>query len=226
MLLRALTRRATRITIRTVFAPTQRFLPRHKDARSLYDEMREITKEGGDFTVRNYMAVLEDLSEESTLVETELFPKEVLDFYTRMNLEDDVTEYEIKNYKNPYRGGGQGDYREGMRFKIANAIDCLKTHPNSKRASIPIPFTLDGSSTINWRDDVQTKCCRELYLFIDEGKLCCTAVLRMQNASIFPKNIHFFGVLLRRVAAKLDVPLGEYTHVVANLCHDRSAPHC
>ena len=48
----------------------------------------------------------------------------------------------------------------------------------------------------------------------------------MQNASIFPKNIHFFAALLKRVAGELGVPLGEYTHIIANLCHDRSATNC
>jgi hypothetical protein len=34
----------------------------------------------------------------------------------------------------PERGGGQGDYRQGIRAKISNAIECLKTEPLSKRA--------------------------------------------------------------------------------------------
>jgi hypothetical protein len=35
----------------------------------------------------------------------------------------------------------------------------------------------------------QTKCCRELHLYIEDGKLCCTGFLRLQNATIFPKNV-------------------------------------
>ena len=34
----------------------------------------------------------------------------------------------------PERGGDQGDYRAGIRSKINNAIECLKTEPLSKRA--------------------------------------------------------------------------------------------
>ena len=49
---------------------------------------------------------------------------------------------------------------------------------------------------------------------------------RMQNASIFPKNIHFFATLLDHVANELDLELGEYTHWITNLCHDRSAISC
>ena len=55
------------------------------------------------------------------------------------------------------RGGAQGDYREGMPRKIANAIDCLKTHNHSKRAIIPIPFNSEGSENVNWHDAGQTK---------------------------------------------------------------------
>ena len=192
----------------------------------LYDEMRRLTRKGGDFTVHNYVAVLEDLSAEATTVETDLFPIAALDFYTRWNLEEAVSDEEIATLKTPERGGAQGDYRRGMRRKIDNAVDCLRTHQNSKRASIPIPFTDSGSETIDWRDPGQTKCCRELYLYIENDRLSCTGVLRVQNASIFPKNIHFFGALLRRVAAELDIELGVYTHVVASLCHDRTATNC
>ena len=52
----------------------------------------------------------------------------------------------------------------------------------------------------------------------------------MQNASIFPKNIHFFATLLHHVASELEcvgvTGVGEYTHFIANLCHDRSASNC
>ena len=219
-------RRTASVMKRRLRAPAHALLPRHKTARSLYDEMRHLTRAGGDFTIHNYVAVLEDLSEGATTVETELFPIAALDFYTRWNLEETITDEEIDAYKTPERGGAQGDYRYGMRRKIANAVDCLRTHENSKRASIPIPFTDSGSETIDWRDRGQTKCCRELYLYIENDRLSCTGVLRVQNASIFPKNIHFFGALLRRVAAELDVELGVYTHVVASLCHDRSATNC
>ena len=219
-------RRAAIIARRRLHAPAHALLPRHATARSLYDEMRHLTRAGGDFTIHNYAAVLEDLSEEATKVETELFPLAALDFYTRWNLEENVSDEEIATLKTPERGGAQGDYRRGMRRKIANAVDCLRTHPNSKRASIPIPFTDSGSETIDWRDQGQTKCCRELYLYVEEGKLSCTGVLRVQNASIFPKNIHVFGALLRHCSAELGLPLGVYTHVVASLCHDRTATNC
>ena len=190
-------RRAASVVKRSLHAPAHALLPRHATARPLYDEMRHLTRAGGDFTVHNYVAVLEDLSEEATTVETELFPREALDFYTRWNLEEAVSDEEIDAYKTPERGGAQGDYRRGMRRKIANAVDCLRTHENSKAGLDTIPFTDSGSETIDWRDQGQTKCCSELYLYVEEGRLSCTGVLRVQNASIFPEKYP----LLRRPAA-------------------------
>ena len=106
-------------------------------------------------------------------------------------------------------------------------VECLKETPDSKRAIIPIPFATEGSNTVDWTNAAQTKCCRELHLYIEDGKLKCTGFLRMQNASIFPKNIHFFATLLEHVAKELgDVPLGEYTHWITNLCYDRDATSC
>ena len=100
------------------------------------------------------------------------------------------------------------------------------THSHSKRAIIPIPFNSVGSESVDWRDAGQTKCCRELHIYIADGKLCCTGFLRVQNATIFPKNVHFFATLLGEVSKGLDVPLGDYTHFISSLCHDRSATQC
>ena len=66
----------------------------------------------------------------------------------------------------------------------------------------------------------------ELHLYLEDGQLKCTGILRMQNASIFPKNIHFFATLIDHVATELGTPVGEYTHWITNLCHDRSAVSC
>lgn len=212
---------------RSIYSPMQALIPRHKNAASVYEEMRSLTSAGGDFTIHNYMAVIEDMSSpEAALVETELFPRDALEFYTKWNMGDPVEDADVAKFRTPERGGAQGDYRLGMRKKIANAVDCLQTHSNSKRASIPIPFATEGSESVDWRDAGQTKCCRELYLYVEGGRLSCTGILRVQNASIFPKNMHFFGALLRHVASELGLPLGVYTHNVASLCHDRSATNC
>ena len=109
---------------------------------------------------------------------------------------------------------------------------CLKAESLSKRATITFPFTgteaggKGGSETNDWTNQGVNKCCRELHLYLEDGKLKCTAIVRMQNANIFVKNIHFFATLLEHVAAELDVPLGEYTHWITNLCYDREATSC
>eukprot|EP00930_Biecheleria_cincta_P027760 TRINITY_DN19433_c0_g1_i1.p1 TRINITY_DN19433_c0_g1~~TRINITY_DN19433_c0_g1_i1.p1 ORF type:complete len:223 (-),score=26.86 TRINITY_DN19433_c0_g1_i1:114-782(-) len=200
--------------------------PRFQNAGDLYKHIREITSPGGDYTVRNFVGVIEDISVASSTVETELFPRGALEFYTKKNMGHSYSKEEFDAWMMPERGGDQGDYRDGMPEKIANVIACLKSEPRSKRAIIPIPFPSEGSKTVDWTNQGQTKCCRELHLYIEDGKLKCTGILRMQNASIFPKNIHFFATLLDHVSKEIDVPLGEYTHWITNLCHDRSAISC
>eukprot|EP00941_MAST-03F_sp_MAST-3F-sp1_P001383 g1383.t1 len=211
----------------STFSAAHQNLPKFSSPAEIYSDIRELTKEGGDYTVHNYMAVIDELgSPEECLVETELFPRESIEFYTAKNMGWEYTKEAEKQWLLPERGGEQGDYRDGMPEKIANAISCLSEHPHSKRAVIPIPFARQGSAEVDWRDQGQTKCCRELYLYIHESRLCTTAVLRMQNASIFPKNIHFFSTLIHHVANELGIPVGSYTHIIANLCHDRSATQC
>jgi CspA family cold shock protein len=200
--------------------------PHFHTAAELYAHIRELTKQGGDYTVRNFVGVIEDISVEASTVETELFPRGALEYYTKKNMGEQYTQQEHKQWFDPSRGGDQGDYRDGMPEKIANVIDCLKTEPKSKRAIIPIPFSAAGSKTVNWKDQGQTKCCRELHFYIENNKLCCTGILRMQNASIFPKNIHFFATVIDQVAKELGLQKGEYTHWITNLCHDRSAHSC
>jgi hypothetical protein len=162
----------------------------------LYHSLSLLSFQGGEFVVRNFVAVIEDFSPAASLVETELFPAGALEYYTKKNMGWEYTEEEYKQWQLAERGGAQGDYRDGMSKKIANVIDCLKTEPLSKRAVIPIPFSLDGSETVDWKDQGQNKCCRELHFYLEDGKLKVTGLVRMQNANIFVKNVHFFSVLV------------------------------
>ena len=176
--------------------------------------------------VRNFVGVILDITPEHSLVETELFPAGALHYYTKKNMGWDYTQEEHDAWQMAERGGAQGDYRDGMQKKIANVIDCLRTEPLSKRAVIPIPFNSKGSETVDWTDQGQNKCCRELHFYLEDGQLKCTGIVRMQNANIFVKNIHFFSVLIDHVAKELNVPVGEYTHWITNVCHDRTATSC
>lgn len=200
--------------------------PHFATGKAMYDYLREITKPGGEFVVRNFVGVIEDFSVSSCTVETELFPLGALEYYTKKNMGWDYTVEEKEKWQMNERGGAQGDYRVGMQKKIANVIDCLRTEPLSKRAVIPIPFSTEGSETADWTDQGQNKCCRELHLYLEDGKLKCTGIVRMQNANIMTKNIHFFATLVNHVAKELGVEVGEYTHWITNLCHDRTATSC
>jgi hypothetical protein len=191
-----------------------------------HNQSHYIISQGGEFVVRNFVAVIQDISPAASLVETELFPAGALEYYTKKNMGWDYTDEEYKEWQLAERGGAQGDYRDGMQKKIANVIDCLKTEPLSKRAVIPIPFSLQGSETVDWKDQGENKCCRELHFYLEDGKLKVTGLVRMQNANIFVKNIHFFATLIDHVAKELGVEVGEYTHWITNLCHDRSATSC
>jgi hypothetical protein len=153
-------------------------LPHH------FCSLSRISFQGGEFVVRNFVAVIEDISPAASLVETDLFPAGALEYYTKKNMGWEYTDEEYKQWQLAERGGAQGDYRDGMPKKIANVIDCLKTEPLSKRAVIPIPFSLDGSETVDWKDQGQNKCCRELHFYLEDGKLKVTGLVRMQNANI------------------------------------------
>ena len=193
----------------------------------MYAKLRSLSlNDDSDFTVRHFTGVIEDMRPEAAMVETELFPRGALEFYTKKNMGWSYEEKDAERWLLAERGGDQGDYRFGMPEKIANVVDCLRSEPRSKRAVIPIPFADEPSANVDWTNAGQTKCCRELYLYVEDNKLHMTGVLRMQNANIFPKNIHFFATLMQDVAHKLGLQLGTYTHFIINLCHDRNAISC
>ena len=132
--------------------------PHFATAKEMYQHLREITKEGGEFVVPNFVGVIQDISPEASLVETDLFPAAALQYYTKKNMGWEYSQQEYDKWQLAERGGAQGDYREGMPEKIANVIDCLRTEPLSKRAVIPIPFSTQGSITADWKDQGQNKC--------------------------------------------------------------------
>mmetsp|Transcript_43139 Transcript_43139/g.104419 ORF Transcript_43139/g.104419 Transcript_43139/m.104419 type:complete len:223 (+) Transcript_43139:55-723(+) len=202
--------------------------PQYETAKELHQDLVKLTTEGGggEFVLRNFVGVIQDISIDASTVETDLFPKGALEYYTKKNMGWEYTQEEYDRWQLQERGGAQGDYRDGMQQKIANVIDCLKNEPLSKRAVIPIPFVGVGSETIDWHNQGENKCCRELHFYLEEGKLKCTGIVRMQNANIFVKNIHFFATLIDHVAKELDIPVGEYTHWITNVCLDRSATSC
>lgn len=184
-----------------------------RSCREAWEHMTDISM---DAPVRNFS---QELDMANYVVETELFPIDVLDAYSAWNLERDLTDAQRQHF-NAERGGGQGDYRDGMAAKIANVVDCLNSFPASKRAVITISNFPDASH----EDDDTAKCMREIHFNLDDGQLNASVLFRAQAASIFPKNIHFIGSLMDEVASKLDAapPVGSLYYLTTILVGDRS----
>jgi thymidylate synthase len=176
---------------------------------------------------RNFAGTITDMSSKSLVVETELFSKASLDFYTKHNLDLITPETNADDYKQFYsaaRGSEQGDYREGIQLKMDNVVSCLTAFPQSKRATITFPFTGRGTEKADHTDTSQAKCLRELHFYRPlqtPQQLHATGFMRAQAASIFPKNIHFIGTLMGEVAKRLGLEVGYYTHIVTTLVHER-----
>jgi thymidylate synthase len=185
-----------------------------ESCRSAWARMTEICEHG---PVRNFVQVL-DMSD--FLVETELFPRAALEAYSALNMEEDLRE-EQKQYVSELRGGAQGDYREGMKRKIANVVDCLSKFPQSKRAVI----TVCNEPVPHHSRDEDAKCLRELHLYLDDGgRLSGTVFFRAQAACLFPKNIHLIGSVMSAIAAQLPhkPALGSLFYLATVLVSDRS----
>lgn len=181
--------------------------------------------------VRNFVGVVEDMGEDKLAVETELFPRDALEFYTHHNLgeaappdADGRMAALAERFYTPERGGGQGDYRAGMKAKVDNVVDCLAGFPGSKRAVLAVAFS-GGKDSAEVRHDQtdEAKCLREIHFYVDEadGRVHATGFMRAQAASIFPKNVHFIGSLMREVASRLGRGVGSYTHMVTSLVGER-----
>ena len=140
-------------------------------------------------------------------VETDLFPREALDAYSEYNLGNPVSDEQHDKYFSEHRGGAQGDYREGIKEKIANVTDCLTRFPPSKRAIITVP----NNSSAPHTSDAEAKCLREIHFYLDMDNdkkkmaLNATVLMRAQAAEIFPKNIHFIGRLMETIAQQVVV---------------------
>lgn len=185
-----------------------------RNCRAAWVQMGEACKKN---TVRNYVQLL-DMSD--YLVETDLFPREVLEAYSALNMELDIST-EQAEYINESRGGAQGNYRDGMRAKIDNVVDCLTRFPQSKRAVIAVC----NQPMADHSNDADAKCLRELHLYLDDdGKLSGTATFRAQAVSLFPKNIHMIGSIMTEIGRRLpnQPALGSLFYLATILVSDRN----
>ena len=185
-----------------------------KTCRSAWQHMTEVSK---DASIRNFTQTL-DMSD--YLVETDVFPEEVLVAYSAYNMERELSAEQAK-FMNANRGGAQGDYRDGMATKIANVVGCLTSFPQSKRALI----TVCNEPMPDHSSDSDAKCVRELQLYLDDnGNLSGTVFLRAQAAFLFPKNIHMIGSIMSEIAQQLPgkPALGTLFYLTGILVSDRS----
>lgn len=180
--------------------------------REAYQVMCQLTE--GQKTVRNLHL---DIRLEPWLVETDLFPQEALEAYSAWNLEHDIPPDIRKKYFSAHRGGSQGDYRDGMRAKMDNVVDCLTHYPQSKRAVI----TVTNEASPSHSDDAAAKCMREIHFYLEGDTVHATALFRAQAAEIFPKNIHFIGEMVAEVANRLDKSPGRLHYLATTLVADR-----
>jgi len=200
----------------------------YRDPGHMYAEMVALVEASGSKMYRNFVGVIEDMHPAKLVVQTQLFPKDSLEFYTRHNLgqtrpessSEDQTLY--TKYYNPARGAGQGDYREGMSNKIENVVDCLTRFPASKRAILTVPFSSSPSTRANHRNDNEAKCLRELHFYLQHNRLHCTGFMRAQAVTIFPKNIHLIGSIMHLIARRLERDTATYTHFVTTLVNERN----
>ncbi len=184
-----------------------------RSCKNAWQHMTEICK---GRAVRNYTQLLDM---QDYLVETELFSAPVLDAYSSWNLEKEISADQKRHFSD-LRGGGQGDYRKGMRTKIANVIDCLTHFPQSKRAVI----TTCNEPMPKHSNDDHAKCLREIYFHLDaDNKLNTTVTFRAQAAVLFPKNIHFIGSMMSEIAERLpqSPSLGVTFYLAIVLVSDR-----
>lgn len=182
--------------------------------REAYQLMCQITQ--GQKVVRNLHL---DIQLDPWLVETDLFPQEALEAYSAWNLELDIPDHLREKYFSAHRGGSQGDYRDGMRAKMDNIVDCLTHYPQSKRATITIP----NEASPSHRNDADAKCMREIHFYLEDDTVGATVLFRAQAAEIFPKNIHFIGEMVAEVAQRLegDMSPGRLHYLATTLVADR-----
>ena len=179
----------------------------------VWKEMSSITANGKiEF---NYHRTI-DMSD--YLIETDLFPKHVLEAYTLWNLGKDLNQTQLSVFSDQ-RGGGQGNYRSGITKKIDNVVTALQGFPHSKRAVIPIT---NNSFAHDFNDD-DAKCMREIHFRLDGNIINATVLFRAQAALIFPKNIHFIGCLMEDIAHRISptLNLGQLSYLASILVNNR-----
>ena len=158
-----------------------------KNPFEMHIYINEITKSKSK--IRNFCGVIENMDRNAILIETDLFSKEVLEFYSKhnMGLLDTTRDTEVyKKFYNEMRGGEMGDYSPFFQDKLSNVIEALLKFPSTKRGILTMPYSKYKSQDVKHDNDAEQKCLRELPFYIEEDYLHCTGYMRAHAALIFP----------------------------------------
>jgi thymidylate synthase len=113
---------------------------------------------------------------------------------------DGILDFEIE------RGNWDYTYHNRMEKQIPWVVEELRRTPDSRRAVIAIRAESDQHST-------SPACLQIIQYLIRGGALHCKAVFRSNDATKATfMNAFALIMLQKRIAEKLDVPIGSYTH--------------
>lgn len=103
--------------------------------------------------------------------------------------------------------------------QVEKIIDLLKTDPNSRRAVLN--FNVPNVNVIETKDEI---CTIALQMYIRDGKLNCTGIMRSNDIWLgTPYDIAFFTELQKYIAHRVGVEYGTYTHFVTSIhVYDRN----
>lgn len=97
--------------------------------------------------------------------------------------------------------------------QVQKIIDLLKTDPNSRRAVLN--FNVPNKNVIETKDEI---CTIALQMYIRDGKLNCTGIMRSNDIWLgTPYDVAFFTELQKYIAHRVGVEYGIYTHFVISI---------
>jgi thymidylate synthase len=103
--------------------------------------------------------------------------------------------------------------------QVEKIIELLKTDKNSRRAVLN--FNVPNPNVIETKDEI---CTIALQMYIRDGKLNCTGIMRSNDIWLgTPYDVAFFTELQKYIAHRVGVEYGTYTHFVTSIhVYDRN----
>lgn len=103
--------------------------------------------------------------------------------------------------------------------QVHKIIELLLTDPNSRRAVLN--FNVPNANVIETKDEI---CTIALQMYIRDGKLNCTGIMRSNDIWLgTPYDVAFFTELQKYIAHRVGVECGTYTHFVTSIhVYDRN----